>query len=84
MKPGFGETHRTCAVRCIAGGIPPLFVTRDEQGQATTYLLTDRAYAAINEQVLPYVSEPVQVQGRLERRGDLLVLGIDTDQILRL
>ena len=22
MKPGFGKTHRACAVRCISGGVP--------------------------------------------------------------
>ncbi|HRV81116.1 MAG TPA: hypothetical protein P5218_06765, partial [Planctomycetota bacterium] len=27
MKPGFGKTHRACAVRCISGGITPIFVT---------------------------------------------------------
>ena len=26
MKPGFGKIHRSCAARCISGGIPPVFV----------------------------------------------------------
>ena len=83
MKPGFGKTHRACAVRCISGGIPPIFVTRDEAGKATIYLLTDGERGAINEAVLPYVSEPVEVRGRLERHGDLLVYAIDPDRIAR-
>src|SRR5688572_29532610 len=27
MKPGEGKTHRSCAIRCITGGIPPVFKT---------------------------------------------------------
>lgn len=83
MKPGFGKTHRACAVRCIAGGIPPLFVTRDSQGVPTTYLLTGSEYEAVNEPVLPYVAEPVELRGALERRGDLLVFASDLETVVR-
>ena len=84
MKPGFGKTHRACAVRCISGGIPPIFVTRDDAGEETIYLLTDTEHRAINEEVLPFVSEPVALQGRIERHGDILVYAIDPGQIERL
>ncbi len=30
MKPGKGKIHRSCAVRCISGGIPPVLATNDE------------------------------------------------------
>ena len=83
MKPGFGKTHRACAVRCISGGIPPVFVTRDQQGKATTYVLTDTGHGAVNEAVLPYVAEAVELNGRLERRGDLLFYAIDPGKIVR-
>ncbi len=84
MKPGYGKTHRACAVRCIAGGIPPVFVTRDEAGEETIYLLTDSEGGAVNEAVLPFVSEPVSLTGRIERRGDLLVYAVDLERIERL
>jgi hypothetical protein len=29
MKPGEGKTHRSCAIRCISGGIPPMLKTTD-------------------------------------------------------
>ncbi len=83
MKPGFGKTHRACAVRCISGGIPPIFVTRDEAGEATVYLLADASGGAVNGAVIPYVSEPVELVGTLERHGDLLVYAIDSRQIVR-
>ena len=25
MNPGNGKVHRDCAVRCLSGGIPPIF-----------------------------------------------------------
>lgn len=83
MKPGFGKTHRACAVRCIAGGITPLFVTRDVQGKATNYVLTSTEYGAVNEAVLPYVAEAVELSGNLERRGDLLFFAVDMASIVR-
>jgi hypothetical protein len=83
MKPGFGKTHRACAVRCISGGIPPIFVTRDESGEATVFLLTDSRGGPVNELVLPYVAEPVEIKGLLEVRGDMPVIKIDADGILR-
>ncbi|MFT5288865.1 MAG: hypothetical protein ACI8QS_000475 [Planctomycetota bacterium] len=83
MKPGFGKTHRACAVRCISGGIPPIFTTRDDSGEATFYLLTGPDHSAVNEAVLPFVSEPVELRGQLERHGDLLVYVIDPADIER-
>src|SRR5688572_24269745 len=29
MKPGEGKAHRSCAIRCVAGGIPPVFHAND-------------------------------------------------------
>jgi hypothetical protein len=83
MKPGYGKTHRSCAVRCISGGIPPIFVTRDEAGAATIYLLTDADHRAVNQAVLPYVADSVELSGTLERHGDLLVYSIDPRRIAR-
>jgi hypothetical protein len=31
MKPGEGPTHRDCAVRCLLGRIPPMFVPNDRR-----------------------------------------------------
>jgi len=83
MKPGFGKTHRACAVRCISGGIPPVFVTRDQSGKATIFLMTDSNGAPVNDLVLPYVAETVELKGALEVRGDMPVIKIDADGILR-
>lgn len=77
MRPGEGKVHKSCAIRCIAGGIAPMFVTRDAQGEFTSYMLTDAEGNACNEDVLQYVATPVALTGELERRGDLLVFKVD-------
>lgn len=74
MKPGDGATHRACASLCIAGGIPPMLVTRDAAGAASYYLLTDEAGGPANGLVAGAIGVPVEVSGRLERLGDELVV----------
>ena len=33
MKPGHGKPHRSCAVRCISGGIPPVLKIENKKGK---------------------------------------------------
>lgn len=84
MKPGEGKTHKECATLCISGGIPPMFKTQDARGMTTYYLLTDSQGAAVNQGVLPFVADPVEVRGELEQWGDQLVLKISPSSIRRL
>ena len=64
-------------------GIQPIFVTRDANNEPTVYPLVDDKHQAINEAVLPFVAEPVQLKGALERQGDLLVYVVDPSTIAR-
>jgi hypothetical protein len=84
MKPGGGKTHKACAVLCVRGGIPPMFVTRHTDGSETFYLLTDAAGEPILEDIVPYVGDPVELEGRVMRRGDLLMLRLNVESIQRL
>lgn len=84
MKPGEGPVHRACATLCILGGIPPMFALRDAAGNRAAYLLTDVAGNPVNHAVPPYVADPVEISGELERRGDILVLKADMDSLRRL
>lgn len=84
MKPGSGKTHKACAALCLRGGIPPMFVSRDKSGNDTFFLLIDPAGAPILESVLPFVGEPVQLQGDVERYDDLWILRLDAASIERL
>jgi hypothetical protein len=83
MKPGGGKTHKACAALCIAGGIPPMFVTRDTNRQETYHLLTTADGGPANEAVQPFVGDSVNVTGRLERHGDMLFLRLVSDGVQR-
>jgi hypothetical protein len=84
MNPGVGKPHRTCAARCISGGIPPLVATRDSSGRASYLFLTDRAGRPIDDSVLAYVAEPVRITGIVTRRGDALYLAAGPADIQRI
>jgi hypothetical protein len=83
MKPGGGKTHKACAMLCVSGGVPPMLVTRDAAGNETFYLLVTEAGGVANESVLDFVGDPVEVSGRLERHGDLLILRVAADGVRR-
>jgi hypothetical protein len=83
MRPGGGKTHKACAMLCISGGVPPMLVTRDAGDREANYLLTTAADGPANDLVLPFVGEPIRITGRLERRGDLLLLRIEADGLRR-
>ena len=83
MKPAGGKTHKACAMLCISGGVPPMLVTRDAARNETFYLLVTEAGAVANERVLDVVGDPVEVSGRLERHGDLLLLQVAADGVRR-
>jgi hypothetical protein len=84
MRPGDGKTHRACAQLCIAGGVPPMLVTRDAGGNSAYFLLTAPDGAVADALVRPYVAEPVEVSGELERLDDLRILRVDAGGIGRL
>ncbi len=84
MTPGDGPTHRGCAVQCIRGGAPPLFLARDSAGRDWRLLLTDAAGAPVGGRILDLVAVPVRVKGRASRRGELLYLAVEPSTIERL
>jgi len=71
MNPGRLEVHRACALRCIAGGIPPMLFSHDETGKEVRLILVGGDGTPLNDSILPFVGHPVTVQGRLEHRGRL-------------
>ena len=74
MNPGRLEVHRACAIRCIAGGVPPMLFVRESNGLEAHLLLVDPNGLPLNNRVLGLVGRPVTVEGRLERRDDLYYL----------
>jgi hypothetical protein len=84
MNPGQLLPHRACAIRCISGGIPPVLLVRDAEGAANYLLLVSADGKPVNQEVLDFVAEPVQITGEVERQGELLILRADPKTILRI
>jgi hypothetical protein len=77
MNPGSTKVHRECAVRCISGGVMPMFIVRDAAGKSVGLLLTSTEGNPVNQAVLDFVAEPVEITGQVEREGDQLYLRAD-------
>jgi hypothetical protein len=84
MNPGDGKTHRECATRCISGGIPPMLRTTAPDGTSRLLLLVGEEGEMVNREILDRVAEPVEVTGRVEQLGELLVIYADPKRIRRL
>lgn len=84
MKPGVGKPHRDCAVRCIAGGIPPVLKVANAAGETEYYLLAGKNGEPLNECLLDFVADGIQVSGQLEQQGDWLVLYADPTTLRRI
>jgi len=77
MNPGQLVPHRACAIRCISGGVPPVLLVRQKDGQAIYLLLVSADGNAVNKLVLDMVAEPLEITGEVERQGELLILRAD-------
>ena len=74
MNPGQGKPHRSCAIRCISGGIPPVFHVQNSKGERGYFLIRGRQGEAINNQLLDFVAEPVTIKGKLKQYQDWMVI----------
>lgn len=81
MKPGEGRAHRSCATLCIAGGIPPVLVTRDRVGRASYVLLQSADAGPATDLVLAHVGVPVRVRGVLSENAGWSRLSITRGSI---
>jgi hypothetical protein len=84
MKPGEGKVHRACAAMCIAGGIPPMLVVEQSDGNRYGYILVGPDGQAAGAMVMKDIAVPVSIFGHLERRGDLTYLRIADNGIKRI
>jgi hypothetical protein len=74
MNPGETKVHRECAVRCISGGVPPMLIARDNEGNKVALQLVSASGAPVNQDVLALVAEPVEITGQVVRAGEQLLL----------
>lgn len=84
MQPGRGKPHRDCAVRCISGGMPPIFLVTDRQGNRRHYLLVGSDGRPLNSEILDYVAEPIAIDGEVARSAGLWYLRAEPGTFRRL
>jgi hypothetical protein len=67
MKPGDGPTHRDCAVRCLLGRIPPMFVAHhsSELGRVSLISASGRPFADADV----FAGRRISIRGEIVQRG---------------
>jgi hypothetical protein len=84
MNPGSAGPHRECAVRCISGGIPPLFIVHSDEGETSALWLISVSGKPVGREVLDMVAQPVEITGEVKREGDQLYLRAEPSTYRRL
>lgn len=78
MRPGRGLAHKACANLCLLGNVPPVFVASHPVEGADFMLLTGPDGTRLPAEAYDYIGQFITLEGLLERRGDILVLRMDT------
>jgi len=82
MNPGNGKVHRDCAVRCLSGGIPPVFATNDFNGSPAVLQLTGPNQKRLpREAFLDRVAQPMRIHGTVMQIGNTLLLETESSAI---
>jgi len=74
MNPAYNKIHRSCAIRCISGGIPPVLAVRENGIFTDYYFVTDEKGAPINKEILQFVGIPITVSGAVQQVDDWNVI----------
>ena len=81
MRPGNGLAHKACANLCLIGEVPPVFVSAGPVDGHEFLLMADADGMRVTEQILDYTATYVEIEGDVERRGDMLVFKISPETI---
>tara|TARA_R110002072_G_scaffold42064_22_gene119128 strand:- start:8496 stop:9314 length:819 start_codon:yes stop_codon:yes gene_type:complete len=79
MKPGDGKAHKSCAILCIGGGLPPMFESIDPTEFESLPLILVNGQAHLPDQLLQLAGEPVIITANLQSLGPLPILNIHFD-----
>ena len=74
MKPGSGKTHKSCAARCLSGGIPAVFKSTNNNGDNEFYLLLGENGESINQDLLAYTADHIQLRGDIYQMADWKII----------
>ena len=83
MKPGEGKVHKSCAIRCISGGIPPVF--KAQNGSSFDYyVIKGTKDQDINQDVLEFIGENIQFHGNTYQKNGWNVVQLNPMNIIYL
>jgi hypothetical protein len=77
MNPAYNKIHRSCAIRCISGGIPPVLAIREQGVFTDYYFVIDEDGKPLNQSILQYVGTPLSLSGQVEQVDDWKVLKVN-------
>lgn len=77
MRPGRGLAHKACANLCLIGDIPPVFVSTQAVEGSEFLLVTGPEGERLPQEAYDFVGQFIEVEGRIERRGDLLIFRME-------
>ncbi|HMG91838.1 MAG TPA: hypothetical protein VK589_17390 [Chryseolinea sp.] len=78
MKPGEGKAHRSCAIRCVDGGIPPVFHASDRDEY---FLIVNEKWQPVNKEVLRLIGDQISITGKEIVWNDWRVLKVNTNDL---
>jgi hypothetical protein len=81
MNPGEGKVHRSCAIRCISGGIPPVFYSKEK---SEYFLLVGENFEPLNQEILNIVGDQMSLTGRTFQLDDWKMIQIENKELNRL
>ena len=81
MNPAFKAVHRSCAIRCISGGMPPLLAIREGGAFVDYYFLHGQNMESIAGELMPYIGVPVEVSGQVATYDDWKSMVIDPGEM---
>lgn len=81
MRPGRGLAHKACANLCLLGGVPPVFVSSAPVAGSEFLLMADANGKAVTQDILKFTATYVEIEGDIERRGDMLIFKISPESI---
>ena len=79
MRPGTGLAHKACANLCLSGGVPPVFVSTAPVEGRNFFLLASADGGTMPKWLQDRTAVPVVLEGRVERRDDLLVFKVERE-----
>ena len=84
MHPGTGLAHKACANLCLSGGVPPVLAFAQPVEGDSFALLADGDGLEVPAAAFDLTGLPVELEGALERRGNMLVFRVNWAKARRL